>query len=80
MISTYSESSGVVTEAAEDDLERDSDMLDDASATDMLLESTDPESVSDGRDGDLLENASSTTSKNEPRTPEVIIKKVSYLN
>ena len=64
---TYSDSGGV-SDAAEDDLENDSDIFDEASATETLLESTD--SVSDGSDGDLPENASSTMSKKDPRTPK----------
>ena len=69
MIETYSESSMISSEADDDALDIDSDILDAASATETLLESTD--SVSDGRDGDLPEKASSTTSKKDPRTPEI---------
>jgi len=59
-----------VSDAAEEDLEKVSDMLDEASATDTLLEST--ESVSDGSDGDRPEKASSTKSKKPvPRTPDI---------
>ena len=58
-----------MSDAAEEDLEKVSDMLDEASATDTLLEST--ESVSEGSDGDRPEKASSTKSKKPvPRTPE----------
>ena len=57
-----------MSDAAEDDLENDSDIFDEASATDTLLDPTD--SVSEGNDGDLPENASSTMSKKDPRTPE----------
>ena len=67
---TYSDSGGD-TEAAEVDLESDSDMFDDdddPSMTETLLESI-TESVSEGREGERPENASSTTSKKEPRTP-----------
>ena len=70
LLCTYSDSGGD-TEAAEVDLESDSDMFDDdddPSMTETLLESI-TESVSEGREGERPENASSTTSKKEPRTP-----------
>ena len=68
MAVTYSDSGGV-SDAAEDDLEKDSDIFDEASATETLLDPTDSVS-SEGSDGDLPENASSTMSKKDPRTPK----------
>ena len=61
----------VVSKAGEDDLEKESGVLEDASVTDTLLESP-AESHSDGSEGDRPENASSTKSKKVPRTPFII--------
>ena len=61
----------VVSNAGEDDLEKESGVVEDASVTETLLESA-AESHSDGSDGDRPENASSTKSKKVPRTPSII--------
>ena len=66
-INSYS-SLVVVSETGDDDLEKESDMLEEASVTETLLESA-AESHSEGRDGERPENASSTKSKKDPRTP-----------
>ena len=58
----------VVSKAGEDDLEKESGGVEDASVTETLLDSA-AESHSDGSDGDRPENASSTKSKKVPRTP-----------
>ena len=58
----------VVSRAGEDDLEKESGVVEEASVTETLLESA-AESHSDGSDGDRPENASSTKSKKVPRTP-----------
>ena len=58
----------VVSKTGEEDLEKDSGGVEDASVTETLLESA-AESHSDGSDGDRPENASSTKSKKVPRTP-----------
>ena len=59
----------VVSKAGEDDLEKESGGVEDASVTETLLESPAAESYSDGSEGDRPEKASSTKSKNVPRTP-----------
>ena len=60
-----------------EDLEKESDILEEASVTETLLDSPAAESYSEGSDGDRPENASSTKSKKDPRTPEIYHKKSS---
>ena len=58
----------VDSKTGEEDLEKESGVLEEASVTETLLESA-AESHSEGSEGDLPEKASSTKSKKVPRTP-----------